>query len=351
MRWAEHPLYTEDLEKTTNLPLPWERLNGAKVVISGATGSIGGYLTDTLMTAQKRLGCQVIALGRNSTRAMERFIRWKDSKAFSFIACDLNKELPDSLPRHVDYVIHAASNTHPLAYATDPIGTIVTNVVGTKNLLDYAVLGKAKRFVFASSVEVYGENRGDTEFFSEDYCGYINCNSLRAGYPESKRCGEALCQAYGRQNGIDFVIPRLSRTYGPTTLRTDTKAVSQFLFKGLTGDDIILKSEGNQLYSYTYVSDAVSGLLTCMLCGNNGEAYNVADQNSNIKLRDLADLIAKECCTNVVYQLPEKTEAAGYSTATKAIMAADQLKALGWKPEYDIQSGISRTLRILKDTT
>ena len=129
----------------------------------------------------------------------------------------------------VDYILHLASNTHPMQYSTDPIGTVTTNIIGVQNMLDFAVDHNATRFAFASSNEIYGENRGDVEFFNEDYCGYINSNTMRAGYPESKRCGEALCQAYKAQKGLDIVVPRLTRSYGPTMLMSDTKAVSQFI--------------------------------------------------------------------------------------------------------------------------
>ena len=244
--------------------------------------------------------------------------------------------------------MHLASNTHPLLYSTDPIGTILTNVIGVKNLLDFSVKHNATRFAFASSNEMYGENRGDVELFNEEYCGYINCNTLRAGYPESKRCGEALCQAYRVQKGLDIVIPRLTRTYGPTMSMFDTKAASQFIKNGIEGEDIVLKSSGTQYYSYTYVSDAVSGLLTVLLCGKNGEAYNIADESGDIMLKDFAVIVADICGTNVVFEIPDAIEAAGYSKATKARLNGDKLRTLGWKPRFDIRSGVERTLKILK---
>ena len=157
-----------------------------------------------------------------------------------------------------------------MAYASDPVGTVATNIIGTNNLLKFAAETGCERFVFLSSVEIYGENRGDTEYFTEDYLGYIDCNTLRAGYPESKRCGEALCQAYIRKENMDIVIPRLARSYGPTMLRSDTKAISQFIGNGVRKENIVLKSAGTQLYSYTYVSDAVSGVLYCLLRGECG---------------------------------------------------------------------------------
>lgn len=215
-------------------------------------------------------------------------------------------------------------------------------------MLDFCSRKHVKRFAFASSNEIYGENRGDVEKFKEDYCGYINCNTMRAGYPESKRCGEALCQAYIKQAGLDVVIPRFTRSYGPTMLMSDTKAISQFIRKAIAGEDIVLKSAGNQYYSYTYVADAVSGLLTILLKGTNGEAYNIADDASDIRLKELAALIANSCGQKVVFEIPDAVEQAGYSKATKARLDSTKLQQLGWKANYTIEEGIQRTIDILR---
>lgn len=149
------------------------------------------------------------------------------------------------------------------------------------------------------------------------------------------------------KKGLDIVIPRLTRTYGPTMLMTDSKALSQFIRKGIAGEDIVLKSSGTQLYSYQYVVDSVSGILKVMLCGDNGEAYNIADESGDITLRELADLIAEICDCSVIKEVPAEEEATGYSTATKARLDGSKLRNLGWKPIYDIKSGIARTIAIL----
>ena len=292
--------------------------------------------------------CSIWALGRNEEAARKRFFRYLDSPWFYFVPHDINDSLEGKMDEAFDYILHLASNTHPVAYATNPVATITANVLGTDHLLRYAVSHKAKRFVFASSNEVYGENRGDVEFFKETYCGYINSNTLRAGYPESKRCGEALCQAYHKELGIDVVIPRFTRSYGPTMLMSDTKAVSQFIRNGIRGQDIVLKSEGNQYYSYTYAADAAAGLLTVMLCGKCGEAYNIADSKSDITLRDLSHFIAGLCNTKVIFEIPDAVEKAGYSTATKARLDGSRLKGLGWSMKYDIRTGIERTIDIMR---
>ena len=337
-------LYRQELRKLNNHLLPWEKLSGKTIMISGATGMLGKCLIDFLMlrNAMENAKIQIIALSRNDVRAKERFADYWDSELFQYISCDVNKSIPEC--GQVDYIIHAASNTHPLQYSQDSIGTITSNVIGTKNMLDYAVAHGTQRFCFASSVEVYGENRGDVEKFDEKYLGYIDCNTLRAGYPESKRLGETLCNAYGQTYGLDFVIPRLSRVYGPTMLSSDSKAISQFIRKAAVGEDIVLKSEGNQRYSYTFVIDAVAGILYCLLLGEAGEAYNVADEKSDISLKDLAEYLAQIVGKQVIFELPDEKERRGYSTATKAMLDAGKLESLGWRPRVHIAEGLQCTV-------
>lgn len=350
MNLYDNAHYMEDVKNTSSMPLPWDELRDKSVMLSGATGMIGSFLVDVLMESNLAYGlnCTVYALGRDEEKAKARFSKYNDDRHLVFIPYDVRRPLIRDELENVDYILHLASNTHPLQYATEPISTITTNIIGLQNLLDFAVRHSTKRFVFASSVEIYGENRGDVEKFSEDYCGYINSNTLRAGYPESKRCGEALCQAYIKEKNLDIVIPRLSRVYGPTLLKTDTKALSQFLHKAVSGENIILKSEGKQFYSYLYVADIVSGILTILLKGKKGEAYNVSDPASDITLKNLAEMIAKISEGHVEYDIPEATESAGYSKATKAVLDAGKLTQLGWEAAYDIENGVKRTIDILR---
>ena len=343
--------YHNDIQAVISQEIDWERFRGKSVMISGSTGMIGTFLIDVLMqlNARQSLNCSVYALGRSEVKAQKRFARYWEDPLFHFCECDIAREVLCPAEK-IDFVLHFASNTHPRAYATDPIGTVTANIMGTYQLLEFASAHQAERFLFASSVEIYGENRGDVTFFTEDYCGYINSNTLRAGYPESKRAGEALCQAYIKQKGLNVVIPRLSRTYGPTLLPSDTKALSQFLRKGVAGEDIVHKSEGNKFCSYNCVADTVSGILWCLLYGDCGEAYNVSDPASNIKLRDLAQLIAELSGTRVVFELPDEVERQGYSTATVAVMDSGKLRKKNWSAQYDIRSGVARTIELLRKT-
>lgn len=344
-------LYIEDIDYVSALDLPWNKLKNKSILISGATGQFGSFFIDVIMKKNtEELNCKVFALGRNLSRANKLFSLYNNSDLFEFIEWDINKPLLLDCINKIDYVVHLASNTHPMQYSSDPIGTITTNIIGLKNLLDFCVSHNSERFAFASSNEVYGENRGDIERFDEKYCGYIDCNTMRAGYPESKRCGEALCQAYIKQAGLDIVIPRFTRSFGPTLLSSDTKASSQFIHKALNGEDIVLKSSGTQFYSYTYTADAVAGLFYVLLKGKSGEAYNIATEKCDVMLKDLASTIAKCCGRKVVFEIPDANESEGYSRATKARLDGGKLEQLGWSAKYNLEEAIMRTITSLNNS-
>lgn len=340
--------YINDLKELASLDLDWSQLQNSVFMISGATGMIGKFLIDTILFLDENsdLNCKIIAVGRNYDKAKDRFSKFIDSTYFSFIELDINNRI--IYDGEVDYIFHAASSTHPFQYSNYPISTIKTNVIALDNLLQFASEKKVKKFLFASSVEIYGQNKGDTEKFDENYLGYIDCNTLRAGYPESKRVGEALCQAYIREKGLFVVIPRLARTFGPTLLKSDTKALSQFIWNAVNNEDIILKSDGNQLYSYTYVSDAVKGILYCLFYGKNGEAYNICDEKFDVSLKELATIISNSIGKNVKFDLPNENEKAGFSTATMALMSNEKIRKLGFDVSSDLKSRLVETIEVLK---
>lgn len=334
--------YRADVERVASLDLPWERLTDKNIVVTGGTGLIGSFVVDVILAAVP--SASITLLGRNAARAKERF-----GERISFASWDAFSPAVPPLEGPADYILHLASNTHPRAYATSPVGTIAANVIATNSLLSLAAEKRTSRFLFASSNEIYGENRGDTELFDESYCGYIDCNTLRAGYPESKRCGEALCQAYMKEKNLDCVIARLTRTFGPTVLDTDSKASSQFFANALRGEDIVLKSEGRQFYSFLHVADSASGLLYTFLKGERGQAYNIADTSCDTTLRDLAAMIAACAGRKVVFDLPDAVESAGFSKATKARLDGSRLRSLGWRARYDIREAVRSTYTLLKE--
>ena len=342
-------LYLEDLDSLLLAPcIDWSVLDGCVIAIAGATGTVGTVLTDALMRGREQgMNWKVIAMGRNAARAADR-LPYGSCSGYRFYETDIS--VPGAASElEADLIVHLASTTHPRAYATQPIETITSNIIGLVNLAERARVRKGKSsLVFTSSVEIYGENRGDVDTFDEKYCGYINCNTLRAGYPESKRVGEALCEAYIAERSIGIAIPRLPRVYGPTMLESDSKAISQFVRSAVAGQNIVLKSSGTQLYSYGYVTDVVMGLLACATRGVSGVAYNVCGKGSDITLLDAATYLAQLGGVEVQFKHPDDVEKSGYSTATKATLDGSRIAKLGYAPVYDVRSGLERTFTILR---
>lgn len=343
--YSHNDIYQHDLRQIAATDLPWEQLRNKTVLITGASGLIGTFLVDLLMYRNRSFGdsISVLALGRNLQNLESRFDYPADQ--LQFVQHDITQ--PFITAQKIDFFIHAASNTHPIAYSTDPVGTITTNIFGTYNMLQYAAEHPETRCLLLSTVEIYGENRGDTDAFKEDYCGFIDCNSHRAGYPESKRTSEALCQSYIAKYGISVNIARLSRVYGPTMGTADSKAIAQFIRNALNKQDIVIKSDGKPFFSYCYMADAVSGLLTVMLCGKNGEAYNVSDRRSDATIRQLTETIGQISGCNVTFDIPNDAEKQGFSKVTKAIMDSSKLESLGWVALTDIRQGLEKTISIL----
>jgi nucleoside-diphosphate-sugar epimerase len=192
--------------------------------------------------------------------------------------------------------------------------------------------------------------RGDVNTFKEDYCGYIDCNTLRAGYPEGKRAAEALCQAYIKEKNVDVVIARCCRVFGPTMREDDSKVIAQFIRNAANGENIVLKSKGDQRYSYCYVADVCSALLFLLLNGKNGEAYNISNMTCNLTLLQIANILSEYTGRAVVFDIPSSEEAAGYSKVAKALLDSSKLRELGWEAKYSIKDGIIKTVKILQET-
>jgi nucleoside-diphosphate-sugar epimerase len=339
--------YIDELESVAAIDLPWNSLQGKTIAVTGSTGLICSFMVDLIMYRNKKYNndCKVIAVTRNAQKAEIRFKGHLKNDLFSILEHDISEPLPDL---HIDYLIHGASNADPISFVKDPVGTMKSNVLGTINLLEYAKINPSSRVLFLSSGEVYGESSEITEFTEED-CGYINFNDLRATYPTSKRTAEQLCLSYAQQFHIDVLISRLCYVYGPTMTDTDSRVIAQFLRNVLDNKDIIMKSEGLQIRSYCYLTDAVSALLHILLLGDIGGIYNVANKTSNVSIRQLAEALSAQFGLPIKFEIPSMAEKSGYSKVTRAILNAAKLEGLGWNARVEIHEGLGRTVRVLRE--
>lgn len=319
--------------------IPFEKLNGKNILITGACGLIGSAIIDFLI--ENKVECNVYAMARNRNKAQKCFAKYLDNPLLHIVEGDVNAPIKGNIVFH--YIINAASNANPNAYALDPVGTMWTNINGTKNLLDYGREHRLERFLYVSSGEVYGN--GDVDNWKESDSGYVDCMTLRSCYPTSKRAAETLCVAYSHQYHIEAVVARPCHTYGPHFTDNDTRAYAQFVRNARNHEDIVLKSRGEQYRSWLYVKDCASAILTILLKGLNGEAYNVADVNSCVTIRELAEMIAHIGGSKVVFDLPSEVERQGFSVIRKAVFDISKLEALEWIPQYKLQEALVETIK------
>lgn len=359
--FIEHTLYAEDLEYVCQYLIEHrEQINGKSIVITGASGLIGSCMVDVLLYLNRRYlkeedKVTVVAVGRNAERLKERFDYAFSDGQSAYLKImeqdlgtdfDMTLSLDTILGHKADYIIHAASNSDPKNFSLHPVGTITANINGMTAILEYAKQRDA-RVLYVSSREVYGYIAEKTAYEEGDY-GLIDFNGLRSCYPESKRVSELLCRGYAEEFGVDTAMARLGYVYGPTMLMSDSKAIAQFMKKAIAGEDIVMKSKGEQVRSYCYVADIADGLFRILLDNRTGEPFNVANRNAEISIAGLAEEIANCAGVSVVFELPDDIEAKGYSAPQDAIIDEKKLREVGYVPKYQIKDGIWRTYNILK---
>lgn len=335
--------YIDDIQRIFHEDLPWEKLSGKNILITGATGLIGSTLVEALMANPCR-DYVVYASGRNLQRVQKRFETYLSMDSFHFLKHDVVLPFQDDI--QFDFIIHAASNASPKAFSCNPVEIVKANIYGVSNLIEYGITHGMQRFLYVSSGEVYGE--GDGRIISEEYSGYVNCLNPRSCYPSSKRTSETLCASYAYEYGADIVIARPCHIYGPNFTENDNRVYAQFIRNILKGEDIVMKSTGEQLRSWCYVVDCVSALLYILLKGESGEAYNIADPNSVITIKQLAEMLATIGKSKVIVDTPSGTEKHGYNPVSKSVFSVDKLQGLGWKVCESMNKKMTRTVMHLQ---
>ncbi len=339
--------YIQDIQRAALADVPWDKLTGCNILITGATGLIGSCLVDVLM-AREDATFHVYAAGRSELRAQSRFAAYLSTPRFHFFRYDVTEPVDSDVPFH--FIVHAASGAAPQAFAHTPVEVMKSNILGTLNLLNYGLAHDLRRLLYVSSGEVYGQC--STPEISECDSGYVDPIKPRSCYPSSKRAAEALCASFADEYGADVVIARPAHIYGPHFTESDNRVYAQFIRNVLHGEDIVMKSDGSQLRSWCYVVDCATAMLHVLLKGAKGEAYNISDNSSALSIKQLAEMVAKIGGRNVVMDVPKGDEKKGYNPVTRSVFLTDKLEALGWKVSgsmYDkMESTIAEASNMLK---
>lgn len=314
----------------TSFPLK-DKLKKSTFLITGATGLIGSTLIRCLSAMDE--GIRIIAPVRNIEKARRMF--GSDYGAVEFIGCDLAAYDYSSLGR-VDYIVHCAAPTASKFFVDSPVETIDIIFNGTKALLDYSRSCGVRGFVYLSSLEVYGTILDDSSPVTEDVQGYLDPLSVRSSYPMAKRAVENLCAAYAREYGVHARIARLTQTTGAGIAHNDNRIIAQFARLAANGEDIVLHTKGDSARPYCYTTDSISALLYILMKGADGEAYNVANEDTYISARGMADYLKANFAPSIDVRVDLSNDF-GYAPPTKLRLSSAKLRKLGWQPQYSLK--------------
>jgi len=324
----------------------WERLKNKTFLITGATGLIGSVTVKCLLALNQKynLGIKILAVVRDIEKAKNVFT--EEFFAIEFIQMPLSGISSSTISKPVDYIIHLASPTASKYFVEHPVETLTTAIEGTQTVLEYAHAAGVVAMVFASSLEVYGSNDTD-EPITEGFQGYLNPIEIRSSYNMGKRAAECLCHAYAKEYGVPVKIARLTQTTGAGIADNDNRVIVQFLRLAAEGKDIVLHTTGEAARPYLYTTDAVSALLYIMLKGEAGEAYNVANEDTYISARGMAEYLRQYVNPSISVHFEIKDNM-GYAPVTKLRLSAQKLMALGWQPRYGLKEMFEKLIQYLK---
>jgi nucleoside-diphosphate-sugar epimerase len=336
-----------DLKYITDASLPWELLRNKTVLVAGAAGFLPAYMVETLLylNETRKAGIKVVGLVRNLEKAQARFSHYRNEKKLKLISQDVCVGI--KIDEHVDYIIHAASQATPKLFLSDPVGTLLPNVVGTYNLLRLAVENKAEGFLYFSTSGVHGFVEDDKYPVKEDCYGSLDPDRLESCYLESKRMGENMCIAWLHQYGVPVKIVRPATTYGPGLKLDDGRSFADFIANIVNNQDIQIFSDGKALRNFCYLADAVLGFFTVMLKGQTGEAYNVATDHE-ISILGLATLLVEKVFPERNLKVVMKKDPGkDYLRVNYLRTAVDitKVKDLGWNIHFSVEEGFKKTVQ------
>jgi UDP-glucuronate decarboxylase len=299
-----------------------------RILVTGGAGFVGSHLCERLLGE----GHEVIALDDLSSGSRENVAHLARGR-FTLIEHDVRK--PFEL--RVDRVYNLASPASPPRYQRDPVGTVLTNVLGAYHALELARRCSA-RVLQASTSEVYGDPEVHPQ--PESYRGAVSPTGIRACYDEGKRCAEALMMDYLRTHAVEVRIARIFNTYGPRMAPDDGRVVSNFIVRALSGEDLVVHGDGAQTRSFCYVDDLVEGLVRLMEHPSERGPVNLGNAGEFTVL-ELAEEVRALCGSRsriVFAPLPADDPRQRRPLLDRA------REVLGYEPRVPLRQGLRRTM-------
>lgn len=317
-------------------------MEGKTIFLTGATGLIGRNIISYIQNANQALQSpiHVIGLTRDETKVSRMF---PDRNNLSFVTGDVRKRM--EVNESIDYIIHAASETSSKSFISQPLHTIHTSIDGTFNVLTLAKEKNIESMVFLSTMEVYGTPDND-EKIPESHGTNLDTMDVRSCYPESKRLCENICASFCKEHGVPVKVLRLTQTFGKNVEYNDSRVFAEFARCVVEHRDIVLHTKGDTKRSYLYTEDAVEAILTTLLAGENGKAYNAANEDTYCSILEMAELVCHEIAKDSIRVVIQEDDPKkfGYASTLKMNLDTTALQKIGWNPKTTLQESFQNML-------
>lgn len=339
----------EDIAK--NEEYDFEKLNNKTILVTGATGLIGSQIVKAIVCINRirKINIKVLAFVHDIEKAKKIFSKIWNNNCLEIYEGEIQENI--EIREKIDYIIHGASPTNSKFFVTNPVETIDVAVLGTKKILELAKKNNIESMVYLSSLEVYGKN-DEKKIISENDYGYIDILNTRSSYSEGKRIVECLCRSYFEEYSVPVKIARLAQTFGPGVNYNDKRVFAEFCKAVIEKRDIVLHTEGRTTRNYCYIKDAIYAIFTILLKGKSGESYNVANKDTTISIKDMANLVCetfKESEIKTIINIPENIAEYGYNPEVIIELNSEKIEKLGWHPTIDLKTMFINTVKSMKE--
>lgn len=342
MTILDSKLYDADLQKVVS-GLDISEMRNKSILVTGGLGLICSTIVDLLVVANcvKSLDINIYLAARNKRRFDEKY----GGTSVHFVEYDALK--PVNFNFHADYIICGAGVASPDKYVSEPVETMLSNITGVKNILEYAKQKNVKRVIYISSSEIYGKKQTDDQF-AEGVYGRIDLDSIRSSYAVAKQASELLCKSFASEYGVNAVVVRPGHIFGPGASKTDKRISSDFAFKAANGIPLKMKSSGMQKRSYCYSIDAAAAILIVLLKGCSGEAYNICTEEV-MTIREMAEIYARTGNVELSYVQATEKEVSAFNPMDNSSLSFNKLSELGFQAFFDVEEGLEHTVKILHE--
>ncbi|RLI78723.1 hypothetical protein DRP07_10795 [Archaeoglobales archaeon] len=310
-----------------------------RILVTGAAGYVGGHLINSLLQDERFADYEILGIDNFSVGKKENYDLIRKNGRVTLEYGDICDSGIKEFLKDVEIVYHLAAISGVAACNKYPELALRVNVGGTLNLLEQAVKSDVEYFIYPSSAAVYGEI--EEELAREN----LPLNPLNK-YGAMKASCEALCRGYYNSHGLGTIVLRFTNIYGVGTYPKWRTAVTNFIKRALSGENLIVHGSGEQKRDFIHIDDVVEVYKFIIKPQAKGGIFN-AGSGYVASIREVAETVleiakreGKEIGIDFVKPRESKERTFGYDIS--------KLRSLGFESRFDLKKGVEKTFKDVK---